>query len=300
MIQESQVTGKEFPKVTTQKPISLAKIMVTTDFSPTSDRAMEYALSLARRHNSRIYLTHVVSVDLMMAPELMTTVQEKQRLAAKDTMESMVAAARLLDVPYEILIETGSVWPTIEALMAKHEIDLLIVGTHGVGAMQKILIGSTAEQIFRQSRVPVLTVGPKVDEEPFYEMEFRSILFATDFGLGAEKEAAYAFFLAQEHRSRLTVLNVVQGKKEVGETEKKTIARELQELIPHIDLHCLPTFQVVAGEPVEEILKISRKTQANLIVIGAKKQQGLAGYMPGSKAYKVVCGAPCPVLTIRS
>ena len=301
MFHEGPIAEKKVPIAKLSEVMSLARIMVAMDFSATSDQALEYALSLARRHGSRIYLAHVITVDAMMAPELMASWEEKQRFAARNALEKLLDSGRLLGVPYDVLVEKGAVWPTIEGLIKKNEIDLLVVGTHGMGAVQKIVIGSTAEEIFRKTRVPVLTVGPKVDNGPFYEMELKSILFATDFGPGTEKEGAYAFFLAQEHRSRLTLLHVMHGVKQESEKGKEEIREELKELVPSDELHCLPTFRVVAGDPVEEILRISREARANLIVIGAKGRKGLAaGHTPASKAYKVVCGAQCPVLTIRS
>ena len=300
MLQEGPIAEKKVPRAKTGEILSLARILVAMDFSPTSDQALEYALSLARRHGSRIYLAHVITVDPMMAPELMASWEEKQRFAAKNALEKILDSGRLLGVPYDVLVEKGAVWPAIEGLIKKYEIDLVVAGTHGMGAIQKIVIGSAAEEIFRKTRVPVLTVGPKVDDEPFYEMELKSILFATDFGPGAEKEAAYAFFLAQEHRSRLTLLHVMHGMKQADEKEKEEIREELKELVPSDELHCLPAFRVVQGDPVEEILRISRETRANLIVIGAKGRKGLAGHVPASVAYQVVCGARCPVMTIRS
>jgi nucleotide-binding universal stress UspA family protein len=80
----------------------------------------------------------------------------------------------------------------------------------------------------------------------------------------------------------------------------EAIKEEMQELIPAGDLHCLPTFRVANGHPVEEILKASQEVRANLVIIGAKQRKGLAGHVPASTAYKIVCGARCPVLTIRS
>jgi nucleotide-binding universal stress UspA family protein len=56
----------------------------------------------------------------------------------------------------------------------------------------------------------------------------------------------------------------------------------------------------VFGEATEQILRIAKETNAELIVMGAKARNSLAGNVPHTKAYGVVCGAHCPVLTIRS
>jgi len=171
--------------------------------------------------------------------------------------------------------------------------------------VRKVLLGSGAEEIFRKARVPVLTVGPSAGKEPPYELEFRNILFATDFGKSAEREAEYAFSLAQEHHSRLRLVHVFPYPEAYGEDilaiEKEGCRNQLRELAPRqIELHCKVDFEVAAGEPVEQILRIAKETKADFIVMGAKARTSLAGNVPHNKAYRVASGAPCPVLTVRS
>jgi nucleotide-binding universal stress UspA family protein len=66
------------------------------------------------------------------------------------------------------------------------------------------------------------------------------------------------------------------------------------------EMHCKVEVRVVFGEPTEQILRIAKETNAELIVMGAKARRSLAGNVPRTKAYRVVCEAHCPVLTIRS
>lgn len=282
-------------------------ILLATDFSPASDQALEYAASLARRFGSRIYLTHVITLDgfPMMAPEIAARSLKELRLAAEKRMSEVLESDRLNDVPNQVVIQDGNLWPVIEELIKGYEIDLLVIGTRGVGAVRKILIGSGAEEIFRQAKVPVLTVGPSAKKEPFYELEFKNILFATDFGRSAEREAEYAFSLAQEHRSRLTFLHVFPHPEaysgDILVLEKERYEAQLRELVPHAtELHCKLDFAATVGEPVEQILRIAQEADADLIVMGAKARASLAGNVPHTKAYRVVCGAYCPVLTVRS
>ena len=65
-------------------------------------------------------------------------------------------------------------------------------------------------------------------------------------------------------------------------------------------MHCKVEVRVVFGEPSEQILRIAKETKTELIVMGAKARKSLAGNVPHTKAYRVVCGTQCPVLTIRS
>ena len=292
MIQQHEVNQQIKPLPSEGLRVSFAKILVATDFSKASDRALEHALSLARTYNSRIFLAHVIPVNLMMAE----TFRGQMRRAAREGMERILTSGCFVGVAHREIIEEGTLWPNIEALIKMHEIDLVVLGTHGMGFVRKLVIGSSAEEIFRQARIPLLTVGPTVERDPLYGIELKNILLATSLGMGAERQAAFAFSLAQEHRSRITFLHVQQHP-----VQEQAIVDELQKLVPSVtDLHCLPLFRVERGDPVKEILRVARQIHADLIVLGAKARKGLAGHVPHTKAYQVVCGAPCPVLTIKS
>jgi len=294
-------------KIPAKKLVSLARIMVATDFSPYSDQALDCALSLALRFHSKIYLTHVITMagHGVMEAEVGALSPVELRNLAKESARKIEESGRLYGVPYEVVIEEGTLWPALENLIQRYEIDLLVLGTHGTTGVLKVLIGSSAEQVFRQARIPVLTVGPAVPRQPLSEAGFKNILCAIDFGPAAEREVAYAFALAQEHQAKLVLLHVapettsVSAREAVLRTEANT--RKLTALAPTgVDLVCEPEYRLAPGEPVGEILRIAQDTKADLIVIGAKKRESLAGHIPHTKAYRIVCGARCPVLTIKS
>jgi nucleotide-binding universal stress UspA family protein len=307
MTEALKVEEKPQQKTAAIPQISLARIMVATDFSPYAERALDYAVSLARRFGSRIYLTHVITYEGhgVLEPDLGTPARERFRDLAVQNVQALEDSGRFFGVPHESVIEEGTLWPALEILIEKYKIDLLVLGTHGISGPLKAVFGSAAEQIFRQARVPVMTVGPAVTQEPPFEAEFRTILFATDFGPAAEREAAFAFAIAQENRARLLFLNVTPFKAGLPEwdavAERSLITRQLQELVPRTqELHCKLEINVAYGEPVAEILRVARETKTDLIVIGAKRRGTLSGHIPGTKAYGVVRGAQCPVLTIKS
>ena len=286
--------------------VSLTKILVTTDFSEVSDRALDYAIALARRYDARIYLTHVITPDPFQfaEPQLAQATYEKVRQAAEEGITDILISGKLRGIPHEVLMEEGNVWPTLEKLITEHQVDLVVAGTHGRNKVQKILIGSVAEEIFRQADTPVLTVGPAVKGENQKEVELANILFATDFGPGAERAAAYALSLAQEHGARLTLLHVIES---AAAYTEESVARQreinvvrMKQLMPYgIEDWCNPEFRVTFGSAVEEILIAAKESKAGLIVMGAKARKSLAGHAPLTVAYNVVTKATCPVLTVR-
>lgn len=294
-------------KALAEKMIQLARILIATDFSPVSSRALDYAISLARRYDSHIYLTHVVSTDVypLAAPEVTVGLAQSQRRTAENKIQEMLFAGRLNEVGYDVLIEEGPLWLAIQKVIDKQDIDLVVVGTHGIGAVQKLVIGSSAEQIFRRSSRPVLTVGPGVHGRTPPEVVFKRILFATDFGLGCEREAAYAFSLGQEHDATVTLLHVVKHLEDYSEDgitlKREAIKKQLQELVPGgAETWCRTQFRMAIGDPADEILRLEEESSADLVVMGAKARSSLAGHVPGTTAYKVVSHAHCPVLTVRS
>jgi len=289
----------------TSKRVTLSKILVTTDFSEVSNRALDYAIALARRYDARIYLAHVITPDPFQfaEPQLAQATYEKVQQAAEEEITDILISGKLRGVPHEVLLEEGNIWPSLEQMIARHDIDLVVAGTHGRGRVQKMLMGSVAEEIFRRADVAVLTVGPAVKDSVGSEVEFHRMLFATDFGFGAAKAAAYAFSLAQEHNARLTVLHVIENGEaytEAGAARRSqvNILRMKRLMSRDCENWCKPEFRVTFGSAGEEILKVAHECQADLIVMGTKTSSR-AGHIPATIAYNVVTKANSPVLTVR-
>lgn len=303
MMQATEALEKE---VKAEKKISLTKIMVLTDFSEVSDLALQYALALARRYEARVYLTHVLSPEnyALAEPALAELTFRNMREAAEKAFEEILKAGKLRGVPHETLLPTGELWSTIERLIREYEIDLVVTGTHGHGEFKKMVLGSVAEEVFRQAACAVLTVGPLARKQAPREVDLNDILFTTDFGPGAARAAQYAFSLAQEHGARVTVLHVVEETKahtREGEERMRqlNVARMKQFMPAESENWCKVEFRVAFGAAVEEILGEARETNADLIIMGAKTSKAFPGHAPLTIAYNVIAKAKCPVLTVR-
>jgi CO dehydrogenase/acetyl-CoA synthase epsilon subunit len=107
----------------------------------------------------------------------------------------------LKDVPHDLIFDRGNVAQVLDRIIATKKIDLLVMSTHGRAAVQKTLVGSVAEKMFRQAACPVLTVGPKVAVKPGYTGELKRILYATDFSVVSLAAAPFAISLARESSS---------------------------------------------------------------------------------------------------
>jgi nucleotide-binding universal stress UspA family protein len=292
------------------KRIALKNILFATDFSPYSNAALTYALAVARQYGAKLYGAHVLpSGDyVFVAPDAWPGyAQEEEKLQHE-------AAARLeeqlREVPHEVLSGIGDIWNVLSRHIGEHDIDLIVVGTHGRTAVRKLLMGSVAEKIFRQSTCPVLIVGPNAPGMTNGGRQFQRILFATDFSKESLAALPYAVSLAEEDQSQLALLHVVE-QPSAGILERQgvtaSLVRRLKELAPaEAESWCHMEFLVEFGHlrefatPAERILEIARQWGADLIVLGVRPAHGaVVTHMAHTTAQHIVAHAACPVLTIR-
>ena len=287
--------------------IQLKNILYATDFSRAASAAFPYAAEFARRFGTKFYAVHARTPEnhLLVAPEAWSTTNAeyaKQENALREVLRS--------DLPHiasEVLTAEGDVWPVLQSVIDEKKIDLLVLGTHGRTGIGKFFLGSVAEEVVRQARCPILTVGPHSPSEPPREGRFREILYATDFSAEALAAAPYALSLAQEHQAHLTLLHVVQkaGVPDFvrpDEVEASAV-QQMRDLVPETaELWCEPVYAVGQGEPAEAILEAANKRKSDLIILGVRKPGGISGgvsHFPFGVAHKVIAHAVCPVLTVR-
>ncbi len=145
----------------------LKSILVGTDFSLCAARAFEIAVSLAASQGAKIHILHVLvepiqAFDVAGAlPYLDVTTQKEWEEATRKRLASAVASAEKRGVTATSEAVWGRPSDSIVETARRMKASLIVLGTHGRGAIEKLLIGSTAERVLRLSPVPVLTVREK-------------------------------------------------------------------------------------------------------------------------------------------
>jgi nucleotide-binding universal stress UspA family protein len=288
------------------KRIGFANILFATDFSPYSNAALPYAQALARKYRAKVYGTHVLPGDVyvFVSPESWPAFIEAEDEVRQHDIARL--DQQLHDVPHEFLNAAGDVWEAVKRQIQDHDIDLLVVGTHGRTGARRVLMGSVAEKIFRSAPCPVLTVGPQVAAPPEAGVAFRHILLATDFGEGAAEAAAHAISIAQENHSTLCVLHIVDDPKAGTVDFRPDSVFEMERLRDLVPLACGlehgPEYFVEFGTPAEQIVDFAERRGIDLLVMGAHTPHTRLGRVTNfthSTAQHIVAQAPCPVLTVR-
>ena len=141
-------------------------ILAPTDFSDASQAAVRHAAELAGALGASLHVVHVVSSDLGPgAPELWGVYSddllERLELKAKEQLEAIRLESEEAGLSPHVATRTGGEVVEIDRYAREHDVDLIVMGTHGRGGIEHLLLGSVAEKVVRSAPCPVMTIRPK-------------------------------------------------------------------------------------------------------------------------------------------
>ena len=142
------------------------RILVPTDFTETSDRAIDYALSLAERLGSSVTIMHAYEIPIIGFPDgaLVATADIATQIAnaSRAGLDSAVSRRQGAKVKIDGILRDGVAWEEINKVADEIDADLIVIGTHGRRGIARALLGSVAENVIRTAHHPVLTIhGPR-------------------------------------------------------------------------------------------------------------------------------------------
>lgn len=310
------------PSVAPVVETGLKSVLIATDFSKASDKPLRHALAIARHYGANFYLTHVLSSlgYTIAGPQALGMASEAAARDMRQLEHDLMENGSLVGLDHEFIVRQGQVWEELQTVIAQKRVELLVIGTHGRRSLGKLLLGSVAEQIFRHANCLVLTVGPgSLLNSPLENARaFRPFLFATDFGPASLHALPHAISFANHFGVELVLLHVAPiaplpegfhwssttgDVRQMQEDARWTALKRLEKLIEEsTPLNVQPEFMVKFGIPGKMILQAAQKLRADLIIMGLHRSGHIdtASHLPWATAYQVVCGATCPVLTVRS
>lgn len=282
--------------------IQLKNVLLAIDSSPGALIAFPFAASIARHYAGSLLLVHIGAAEHAAA-------HRGRSQSDLGEMQSAIEAAlnrtgdTLDDIPHEMLFDHGNICSRLLATAKERGIDLIVVGTYGQRGFQKLVKGSTAEEILILATCPVLTAGLSVDRRA----DFRRILCATDFSSAAKNAIPNALSLAEIYNASLVFLHVNDwsSSETPVDARPKTLEFVHEQLCKTsygaaIEAHCKVI--VDFGPRTDLILEAATDHEADLIVMGLRPSGGMkariAAHLPGSMTYDVIAQAPCPVLTV--
>jgi nucleotide-binding universal stress UspA family protein len=286
------------------------RILVPTDFSKPSDAALAHARRLADSTGATLHVLHVV--DNMFLRAVLADPRDYETAALRQLQDRVPTEDR--GAPAILVLErSDEPADEITSYARTHDIDLIVMGTHGRGRMAHLLLGSVAEKVARTAPCPVLTMR---DNPLTSSVENLRILVPTDFSPSSDAALGCANRLAAQLGGSIRMLHVIENAavgtsfgSEVfipeppeGLTERTMEARiQLsQRILEDGRSRVSVTGDVIHGPVGAMITAYAGDTGFDLIVMGTRGRGGLAHLLMGSIAESVIRTAHCPVLTVRS
>ena len=142
------------------------RILVPTDGSEATERAVREAVDLAAAHDATIHALYVLNTASFASIPTESSVDGVSEMLEREgdvALDAVEAIAQEHGVPVERVQLDGSPAREIIRYADRSDVDLIVMGTHGRGGIDRLLLGSVAERVVRSATVPVLTV--RVDDE---------------------------------------------------------------------------------------------------------------------------------------
>lgn len=283
--------------------IEIKRILWATDFSEASTAALPVVAAIANRYGSRVFAAHVCAPGVypMVAPQVISVLDRKQERETKADMEKLLQLPQLQKMEVEALVRSGEVAEQLEHLVKQKNISLVVAGTHGLTGFKHRVLGSVAEELVRGLSCPVLTVGPRIAKRFETAAGIDNIVFPTDFSEESLSVFPYLASLANEYRSRITVLHILPPET-AGNPDAPALAeplrRQMEKALAHqLSPRCRPEFVVESGDPTEKILEECHCRNADLVGLGVRGATDIARHFRETVAYRILAEAECPVLT---
>jgi len=289
-----------------------SRLLVATDLSGPSLRAVDRAFELARETGASCTVMHAIGMDAAGAwrgllGEQADTVSERAVARQREALGRLVAdQLRARGVRAQVRVERGFATDAVPECAESLDASLVVVGAHGHGYLQRVLLGSTSSTLLRKSRRPVLVVKAPV------RGPYRRALVPVDFSPGAE--SALAFVRRAMPRTELVLLHVFDVPFEsvlrlgglpedvIGGYRVEARERALSQLhtlarragLAAIDYSAV----VVHGHPTRQILTRERHDACDLVVMGKHGTHVTEELLLGSVTKRVLAESRSDVLVV--
>lgn len=292
----------------------LAHLLAATDLSATSLHAVDRGFLIAKETGARLTVIHALGLTALaplreLLAQKVSTLTEQVTHEARDVLQRVMAdPARNQGVSAELELAQGLAISVIPDHAARTQADLILLGAHGKGFLQRVLLGSTASRVLRKSRCPVLVV-----KEPA-RYGYERMLVAVDFPSASLPALCAARSLAP--RAGIVLLNVVyvpfEDKLRYADVDENTISHfrqqacecataQLSELAKAAGLTAVQyTSRVVLGNAARQILTAEEVHDCDLIVVGKHGSHVAEELLLGSVTKHVLAESRADVLVVSN
>lgn len=281
--------------------VTYERILIPTDFSDISDRAVGYAKLIAKQANSQLLLAHVSPpLNPITPPEAVWIDQEAVLQQIEERLEQSGAALRSEGFRAKALSVTGLLQDEILSTVKQENVDLIVLGTHSHKGFERLMFGSDAEAVLRHVSCPVITIGPTVPESTDPSWPPTNIVCASTLRPDSARIAAYAYAFARYYEAKFVLFHVVEHPGRRQTLDWEPFAHAFREYIPEGIEEPSPLQTLLTNTPPGiSIVDFAKQHGSDLIVMGARTASAMATHFARGTTGNVFAEASCPVMTLH-
>lgn len=276
----------------------MKKIIVPIDFSNHSEYALETAAVFAKKYNAEILALHM----LELSNAVISSAENEQQAEtvfylklAEQKFQEFLNKDYLKDLKVTPLVKHFKVFSEISELAKEHDVDLIIMGSHGASGLKEALVGSNTEKVVRHSDIPVLVIK----HNPILT-DFENVVFACDFSEEAVEPFLKASKMAEglDAKMHLVYVNLPDNRFKSSTEIEKRVAGFLKAADGNIDK--MKNVAYVNDYSIEKgILNYSNIIGADLVAVATHGRTGLSHFFEGSISEDIANHSTLPVMTFK-
>lgn len=292
---------------------SLQKILVVTDLTSASEKAIRHAAALSRHFGAMLYVVYLADNrgTAFCGAEAVGCIRDAYERDMQWLDAELRKSSILQGIQHRCVLLEGCLDESVETLAARVGAGLVVLGNSASHGFERYLRGSSTEKIMRHARCPVLTVGPGAKSGWEYARgdDARPLLFATAFGRSSATALKFAVNAAERLSLRLVLLHILDPDTSKGQMEsspaqeviRRSTVQRLRAMVPSADY--LPDgleVMVASGHAAKGILMAAYELDPEVIVMGSHRgiSSEAAAWFPWSTLSQVIRSASCPVMTV--
>lgn len=273
----------------------MKKILVPVDFSSHAEYALKVAAQIAKKSEGEILLIHMLELPMTGNDAISRNHEMPELMLFKNMaiqkLESLMQSSYLKDIKVTEIIQFEMAFDGIVKNATEHNVDLIVMGSHGARGAQEMFIGSNTEKVVRNSNMPVLVIKR---EEPNFNAD--SFVFASDFSDEIKKPFEKVVAFANKFDSHIHLVNI-----NTPNTFKSTnVAQKIMDdftskfKINKFSTHIYNDINIEKG-----ILHFSKSIDADIIGMCTHGRKGISHFFNGSISEDLVNHAKRPVITFK-
>jgi nucleotide-binding universal stress UspA family protein len=271
------------------KPFKIQKILTPVDLSDNSLLALEHGIFMAKLFKADIILAHIVEQSSFSFSNSPQAINPQVESKLKDLADEVKIKS---GGKVEVVIKYGKISKKIVEAVKEKNVDLVIMGTHGVSGFEEFFSGSNSFRVVTESPCPVISVQTHSQKIGFHEK-----LLPIDNSAPSREKVSYAVEIAKHYGAKIHLLGILSVEDNAIVAKFNRMFDQIEDYLKQNDLKF--TSELVYGDNIASLtMKYGEKINADLIVIMTEQEENLTGLLLGPFAQQVVNRSKIPVMSI--